>query len=352
LKKLSSFLPILVVFVFVAMQALAVRHDLPALCYHQVEPKASGKFSLSVEKFRQQLDYLRSRNFVSLNSEDIAEIMAGNRPVPENSIIITFDDGFRTVYDHAYPIMKEYGFKGIVCVYPAFIGSGKAMTWQQMTHLIQEGWSVESHTMTHANLTSMIEKPEAEAAFFEKEIVKSKSIIEQRLGNKVRYIVWPYGCYTQKSIETAKIAGYIGAMTVDGGASYSSLSPWQIKRQVVYANDDMNKFLIRLGMRALPVSEQYPAPGEVVTDLATFSCKLPELADYSPEKYVLNTKLTGKKISFNFDPQTRILSGTVSSALKGGNYFFDVYLRDRKTGITCQHGWLFTVRGGKIKSSY
>lgn len=351
MKTLSSFLSILVIFVFSAVPVVAVRYDLPALCYHQVEPKPSGKFSLSIEKFRQQLDYLSKHNFVSLSSQDIAEIMAGKRPIAANSIIITFDDGFRTVYDYAYPIMKEYGFKGILCIYPSFIGANKAMTWQQLAHLLNEGWSVESHTMTHANLASKINNPD-ETAFLEKEIIKSKNVIEQRLHNKVRYIAWPYGCYTQKAIEIAKAAGYIGAMTVDGGANYPSLSPWQIKRQVVYAKDDMNKFLIRLGMQALPVCEQYPAPGAVVAELATFSCRLPKLADYSPEKYVLNIKLTGKKINFNFDPQTRILTGSVSSACRSGNYFFDVYLRDRRTGITCQHGWLFTVYNSKIKSSH
>lgn len=353
MKKLASILLLsqLLVLLFAAPVA-AARNDLPALCYHQVEPRASGKFSLSTDKFRQQLEYLRSRNFTSLNSDDLEQIMAGKRPVPENAIIITFDDGFRTVYDYAFPIMKEFGFKGIVCVYPAFIGSGKAMNWNQLQNLINEGWSVESHSMTHANLSTKVDQPEIEKTFLEKEIINSRQIIEKKLGNKVKFMVWPYGCYTTQAIEMARGAGYVGAMTVDGGASYPELSSFQLKRQVVYANDDMNKFLIRLGMRALKVSQQIPAPGAVISELATFSCQLPELADYSPEKYVLNAKLTGKKVTFNFDAQTRILTGSVGSKLKSGNYFFDIYLRDKKTGITCQHGWLFTVRGGNIKNSY
>ncbi len=342
---------LLSLFIIVQAQS-APRHDIPGLCYHQVEPKASGKFSLSVEKFREQLQYLKSRNYQALNSDDLEKIFVNGGAVPDNPVVITFDDGYRTVFDHALPLMREFGFKGIVCIYPSFIGSGKAMNWEQLRMLIAEGWSVEAHSMTHANLSAKVDQPELENKFLQHEIVTPKRLIEEKLGNRVRFMVWPYGCYTLKSIEVARKAGYIGAMTVDGGSSYASLSPFQLKRQVVYANDDMNKFLIRLGMRSLTVTEQSPAPGEVLFGMASFSCRLPDLGDYSPEKYVLNAKLTGKKVSFNFDNETRLLTGQISTPMPAGNFFIDVYLREKSSGITAQHGWLFTVGGGKIKESY
>ncbi|GAB4281068.1 MAG: hypothetical protein Kow0029_26010 [Candidatus Rifleibacteriota bacterium] len=338
--------------VFSFSAAASPRTDLPALCYHQVSPIASGKFSLSTDKFRKQLEYLKSRNFKSLTSEDLEAIFVQGKEIPDNSIVITFDDGFKTVYDHAFPIMKEFGFKGIVCIYPNFIGSGNAMSWNQLADLLKNGWSVESHSMSHANLAAGSYLPRNENVFLKREITDSKSLIEKKLGNKVRFMVWPYGVYNRKTIQAAKAAGYIGAMTVDGGANYRDLSPYLLKRQVVYSTDDMNKFLIRLGMRALEVTEQSPEPGEVLDRLSSFTCKLPTLIDYSPDKYVLNAKLTGKKTSFSFDSQSRILSAKISSGLKPGNYFIDIYLRDKTTGITQQNGWLFTIRGAGIKNSY
>ncbi|GEM_PF-977886 len=346
------FLAIMILLLTPILSFAAGRDDLVGLCYHQVEPKASGKFSLSTEKFRAQLQYLKNHNFVSLNSDDLENIYLKGSPMPANAILITFDDGYKTVFDYALPIMQEFGFKGVVCIYPSFIGAGKAMSWQQLKRLLELGWSVESHSMTHANLASKADQPMAEEEFFKKEIVAPKQIIETKLGNHVKFMVWPYGCYTTRTIEAAKKAGYIGALTVDGGATGKTESPFQIKRQVVYASDDMNKFLIRLGMRAIKIDEHHPAPGLVTSNLATFSCRLPELTDYSPEKFVLNAKLTGHKTTFSFDPQTRILSGTISGEAKPGNHFFDVYLRDKKTGITGQHGWLFTVSGGKTRNSY
>lgn len=345
----------LIMFVLIMMlviQPLAARTDIAGFCYHQVEPKASSKFSLSLDKFTAQLEYLHQRSYKSLNSEELLAALASASAPAENSVIITFDDGYRTVYDYAFPVMKKYGFKGIVCIYPSFIGSKLAMNWQQLRELIEAGWSVECHSMGHKNLAEHYDNVELEKKFLNHEIIASREIIEKQLGNKVKFMVWPYGVYTDRTMQLVRDSGFAGAMTVDGGASYQGLSPYLVKRQVIYSSDDMNKFLIRFGMRALPASQQYPAPGQVVAQLATFSCRLDDLADYSPEKYVLNAKATGKKVVFSFDPQTRMLTATVGSEFKPGNYFIDIYLRDKATGITAQNGWLFTVAGKSDKTGY
>ncbi|NCB38089.1 MAG: polysaccharide deacetylase family protein [Erysipelotrichia bacterium] len=321
------------------------RTDIAAFCYHQVEPSASGKFSLTLEKFKNQLDYLKKRNYKSLNSEELLAAISTSSATIENQVVITFDDGFKTVYDYAFPAMQEAGFKGIVCVYPSFIGSRLAMTWQQLKELIKAGWSVECHSMSHTNLSSLHEDPAREKAFLQHEIVAARQIIESKLGNRVKLMVWPYGVYTQNTIQTIKDADFAGAMTVDGGANYKGISPYMIKRQVIYNTDDMDKFLMRFGMAALPLTDQHPQPGQVVEQLATFSCKIANLSDYSPEKYVLNAKTTGKKVSFSFDQANRTLTASVASNFAPGNYFIDIYLRDKKTGVTAQNGWLFTVAG-------
>lgn len=343
---------ILALFVFTLNSQLMARSDITAFCYHQVEPAAKNKFSLSLDRFRSQLKYLKDRNFESLNSEELLKAIASGTPDVSRKVVFTFDDGYKTVYDYAFPAMQEFGFKGIVCIYPSFIGSSLAMSWEQLAELIKAGWSVECHSMSHSNLASKYHTPEVEKAFLEHEIVAARHLIENRLGNKVKFMVWPYGVYSDRSIKTAMDAGFSGAMTVDGGANYQGMSPWQIKRQVIYSTDDMEKFLIRFGMAALPITEHYPAPGQVVDQLATFSCRIDNLSDYSPEKYVLNAKATGKKVTFNFDNQTRMLTATVTSPFASGNYFIDVYLRDKKTGVTAQHGWLFSIAGAGNRTSY
>jgi len=351
-KQFSLVVVIIFTLMFLSDSTVLARKDIAAFCYHQVEPVARSKFSLDRAKFVEQMEYLKNRGYRSLNSEELLAALDPDGPEVDRAVVITFDDGYKTVYDHAYPVMKSLGLKGIICIYPAFIGSKLAMTWEQMAELIKEGWSVECHSYTHANLSSKYMNPEAEKAFLEKEILTSRDKIERQLGNKVRFMVWPYGVYTDRTLKMVKDAGFAGAMTVDGGANYKGLSPYIVKRQVIYASDDMNKFLIRFGMAGLKVSQHYPEPGQVLPQLATFSCRIDDLADYSPEKYVLNAKATGKKVDFTFDQETRTLNARVGSAFSAGNYFIDIYLRDKRTGVTAQHGWLFSIEGKLNRTDY
>jgi len=114
---------------------LTARSDIAAFCYHQVEPVTSNKFSLAIEKFTTQLEYLHQRGYKALNSDELLSALAADAQPVDRAVVITFDDGYRTVYDHAFPVMQKYGFKGIVCIYPSFIGSKLAMSWDQLKKL-------------------------------------------------------------------------------------------------------------------------------------------------------------------------------------------------------------------------
>ncbi|MBP7634253.1 polysaccharide deacetylase family protein [Candidatus Ozemobacteraceae bacterium] len=325
--------------VVTAAEALSI----PALCYHQVRPGANGQFELTPEAFREQLGILKAQGYRSLSSAELLAALASGTVPATRSIVLSFDDGFASVYEHAFPIMKEMGFTGIACIYPRFIGAGNALTWDQLRELASEGWSIESHSMSHSNLAIGHGTP-AYAKMLEHEVAGSRTLIEKQLGIPVRLMVWPYGIYTEQAEQAARDAGYAGAMTVDGGANYSGLDPFRIKRQVVYRSDTREKFLIRLGMAAVEITDQQPRPGQVLTALATVSCRLPALADYSPETYVLNVKATGGGLEFRYDSQTREVKARPKGTLKPGHRFIDVYLRDKRTGITAQHGWLFTIK--------
>ncbi len=316
-----------------------------ALCYHQVLPKATGLFEVSVDEFRQQLGILKAQGFEAINSRQLLDYLAGRFQPLKKPILLTFDDGFKSVYDHAFPIMKEFGFVGVACVYPQFIDSAGGMTWGQLREMAAAGWSIEPHSLTHANLWKAPAAAAARQAFFDREIARPKRIIEERTGVPTLFFTWPYGIYTEETEALARQAGYAGALTVDGGASYPGLDPFRVKRQVVYRTDTREKFLIRVGMGPLEVTDCRPRPGEVVGSLTAVGCTLPRLEDYSPARYVLNAKVTGGTLAFTFDPATRRLSATVKGKLKAGQHFIDVYLRDQRTGVTGQHGWLFTIGG-------
>lgn len=346
--RFLSFSPVrmaAVISLIIAMSAViqAEALSIPALCYHQVRPGAKGQFEMTPEVFREQLAILKAQGYTSLSSDELLARLRSGTESTGRPVVLSFDDGYASVYDYAFPIMKEMGFTGIACIYPQFIGAGSAMTWDQIRELASEGWSIESHAMSHTSLAQHHGTP-LYAKFLEHEIAGSRQLIERQLGMPVKFMVWPYGIYTEEAEKVARNAGYLGAMTVDGGANYPGLDTFRVKRQVVYRSDTREKFLIRLGMASIQVTDQYPRPGEVLTSLASVGCRLPQLADYSPATYVLNAKVTGGVLDFRFDPKTREVQARLKGKLKPGQRFIDIYLRDTRTGVTAQHGWLFTVK--------
>lgn len=318
--------------------------SIPGLCYHQVLPRVSGRFTVSTGAFRAQLNLLKSHGYVALSSDDFLQVLAGTQIPRGKPVLLTFDDGYRSVYDYAFPLMQEFGFIGILCIYPRFIGSGNALSWDQIKTLQAAGWSVECHSETHANLVKTPADPVARQAFYEREIVGANQKIATHLGGQpCSFFVWPYGAYSEEAEALVKASGYRGAMTVDGGANYPGLSPFRVKRQVIYDSDSLEKFQIRLMMAALPVIEHSPAPGSRLGELHQISCQLPTVHDYSTATHVLNVKVNGGRLDFSFDQTKQRLDATVKNTLASGHRFIDIYLRDKRTGITQQHGWLVTL---------
>lgn len=110
---------------------------------------------------------------------------------------INFDDGYSFVYTQAYPVMKEFGLKGIVFVVVNWIGKPGFMSLIQLKELVESGWEIGSHTLNHFRLTK-ISLEEAE-----KEIRDSKKALEE-LGFEINGFAYPHGTYNQDIIEIVK----------------------------------------------------------------------------------------------------------------------------------------------------
>ncbi|MBI3039160.1 polysaccharide deacetylase family protein [bacterium] len=328
--------------VFFASRAFAF--SLPVLCYHQVKPKAKGKFEISTEAFFEQLKTLKSRGYKAINSHKLIDFLSGRTSFPSKPVVVSFDDGYKNVFTNAFPIMQKFDFVGVVCVYPKFIGSGNAMSWENLKELALAGWTIECHTFSHRNMGDLPSSLDKRKAVLQDEISRPKQLIEKAIGKPVLFITWPYGVYTEETERFAKKAGYLGAFTVDGGANYPNIDPFRVKRQVIYGSDNLAKFLIRLEMESLPLEGCVPAPGKVLSSLKEIECTIPGMENEKLENYVLNVKITGGKLKFGASSRPSKVWASPAGALSYGPHFIDVYLRDKRTGVTKQNGWFFTLR--------
>ena len=162
--------------------------------------------------------------------------------------MISVDDGYRSAYTTAYPILKKYGFTATLFVYIDYVGiSRKAITWEQLKELKQAGFTIGSHSVAHSDLTKQLEDEDAGQYLvrLKKEIFRSKKIIDAKLGQDTIAFSYPFGRQNKKVVSMARQAGYKMAVTVNRGSNPFFMNPFLLRREQILKRD-MRYFSSRL----------------------------------------------------------------------------------------------------------
>jgi len=221
---------------------------IPILTYHRFAEDCNPPLCIPKRLFELQMRYLKENGYHVITPEELLAFLEYRHGLPKKSVLITMDDGYRSAYDIAYPILKEYGFTATLCIYTSFIGISKiAITWDQLREMKANGFTVGSHTVSHSDLTRPKEG-ETELEFtarIEEEIQGSKKIIDKKLGQDTYIFAYPYGYYDQRSINVARQAGYKIAMSARRGGNPFFSNPLSLRRDQIFEGD-IQTFLSRL----------------------------------------------------------------------------------------------------------
>ncbi len=178
--------------------------------YHAVHEQQSV-ISISPDLFAWQMGWLYEQKFQVRPLREIVQLIHSGASLPPRTIVLTFDDGLTSVYEHAFPIMQQYRFTATVFLVsdymgqknnwpsqPANMAEFSVMTWAQAQEMQAAGFVFGAHTATHPKLDLI--SPEAAVA----EIVTSKTVVEERLGRPVDLFAFPYGRYNQNNLKTVR----------------------------------------------------------------------------------------------------------------------------------------------------
>jgi hypothetical protein len=136
---------------------------LPILMYHHIDylpPNASKLWqdlTVSPETFEAQMKYLFEQNYQPITFEEFLNFLKNKKEIPEKSLIITFDDGWKNQYQNAFPVLKKYNFRATFFVVVTYIGGSALMNWKELRELIENKMEIGSHSMTHPNLKNLSE---------------------------------------------------------------------------------------------------------------------------------------------------------------------------------------------------
>jgi peptidoglycan/xylan/chitin deacetylase (PgdA/CDA1 family) len=206
------------------------------LCYHQFGKNCSSRLCITADIFERQMKYLKDNGYHVISPEQFIAFLQYRKSIPKKSVMITIDDGYRSAYNTAYPILKKYGYPATLFVYTNFVEiSPKAITWEQLRELKENGFTIGSHTINHSDLSKRwnIESKEAYKMRLRREIINSKQIIDKKLDQDTYFFAYPFGRTNHTVNLMVQKAGYKLAVTMDRGGNPFYANPYHLNRDVV-----------------------------------------------------------------------------------------------------------------------
>jgi len=192
----------------------------PILTYHSIDETGSI-ISTSPDHFRSQMQHLKNKQFNVISLKDIVTSLRNKLPLPQKSISITFDDGFKNFYSVAYPILKKYGFPATIFLVPGYCGKNNLwdgqperipildlLDWNEIQDMAINGMDFGTHTMHHPDLSKL----SVEQAYIE--ITESKSLIQKYLRKDISFFAYPYGNQS-KNIQKIVKEQFLGACSTE-----------------------------------------------------------------------------------------------------------------------------------------
>ena len=186
---------------------------IPVICYHSINKDPSGKSSIiiSPEKFRQHLKAIKDNGYTTLTMAQFNDYILGDKPIPEKSVLLTFDDGYMDNYTNAFPILKEFNMNATIFVISSYLDGKEYLSPSNVKEMSDYGIDIESHTVSHRRLSELSYEQQLS------ELKNSKEALEKLTGKTVVSIAYPEGKYNDDTTKAVLDAGYSMGFTIDRG---------------------------------------------------------------------------------------------------------------------------------------
>lgn len=192
--------------------------NVPVLLYHHIQPnslsKEKGQANISVDNsaFDQQMAYLTSHGYTPITAKQLVDALRTKSGLPPKSIVLSFDDGYKDIYDYAFPIFQKYHISVNLMLATGLLGGGDYLSWGQVEEMGRSGlvYFVD-HTWSHYALG----KGNVDKIKFEIETAKQQ--IEQHTGQAVNILAYPYGSVGAAATQVLQDDGFLGAFTSNSG---------------------------------------------------------------------------------------------------------------------------------------
>lgn len=211
------------------------------LGYHNFSnTKTVTEMRMRTSEFCVQMQYIHDAGLSVITMQDFLEWLHGERCLPERCVLITLDDGWKSVYTDAYPVMKAYGYPFTLFLYTTYVQvQGDSMTRAQIKEMMDNGATVGSHSAHHyypRMWKRYSQQSEKYTAQVQTELPDSAATLKQWFGNCSTYC-YPGGYNTPPMLESLAASDYKAAFTVIPAKVSIQENPFLVHRYMVFGTD-------------------------------------------------------------------------------------------------------------------
>lgn len=319
---------------------------IPILAYHNFTKDEGDSYKINIEDFEKQMNYLDTHNYSVIS---LSELLAGLKTgqLSPKPIAITIDDGFKSTFTLAYPVLKKYNFSATLFLYTNFIEKNSySLTWEEIIEMTKNNIEIGSHTLSHCNLLKYKknENYETYLARIRKEIFLSKEILENKIEDKVKFFAYPYGTYSPTIKDLVIQAGYEGIVNANSMNNTFTANSFSLNRQIIFGQSSLNSFVQILNQRPFNASQIFPYDGIIESSQLVKIGAILEGDNYDAD--TLSMKLGGAKVKFDYDPQNQEISFTPDplKPLIKKSYIVNITALDKNSPYARKISWLITIK--------
>jgi peptidoglycan/xylan/chitin deacetylase (PgdA/CDA1 family) len=210
--------------------------SVPILLYHHISDEAPGtRYYVTPAEFKKEMEDLQRWGYTTIPISLLVDALKSGASLPPRPIVITFDDGHQSVYDNAFPIMKKLGMVGVVYIVANRLQSKDFMDVAELKEMIDSGWEVGAHSMTHADLT-------LNHGNLRSEILDSRLTLESALGVHVPTFAYPFGAVDSTVAQKTADYGFKAAVGLGRSWEHTLGTLYYLSRIEVYGGLETQAF--------------------------------------------------------------------------------------------------------------
>ena len=219
---------------------------IPILMYHHIktlpEDASEGQrtWTVSPEALAEQITYLEQQGWQSITPNQLADYLVLGSPLPPKPVMLTFDDGYKELYDVVMPLLEPTRLRPVLFIVPEYLGYGAYLTWEQLAALAQADCIVGAHGYDHSDLR------QASDDALNHQIVDSQKVLHEHLGLAVDAFCYAYGSYDERTLTLLDETGYRTGYTLNPSIYQHPDSPLQLSRLLVHYDMTLAEFAERV----------------------------------------------------------------------------------------------------------